>query len=59
MILLGLALDVKDLKQDTHMETITITILKELLFHDKPVKRLRQRNRASDFCVGMDEVSVE
>ena len=58
MILLGLALDVKALRRAIFMEAITITILKEDLFHDKPVKRLRLQDRASVYCVGMDEVSV-
>ena len=58
MTLLGLALDVKDLRLETFMEAITITILKEVLFHDKPVKRLKLQDRASEFCVGMDEDSV-
>ena len=58
MILLGLALDVKALRRDSFMEAITIMILREVLIHDKPVKRLKLQDRASVFCVVMDEVFV-
>ena len=58
MTLLGLALDVRGLRLDTFMEVITITILNEVLFQDKPVKRLKLQNRVGEFCVGMDEVFV-
>ena len=47
MTLLGLALDVKDLKPDTFMEMITITILSEASFRDKLVKLFRLQDRVN------------
>ena len=47
MTLLDLALHVKDLKPDIFMEMITIAILKEALFHDKPVKIFKLQDRAN------------
>ena len=58
MTLLGLALDVKDLKPDISMEMITITILKEALFHDKPAKFFKLQDRANALCVEMEELTV-
>ena len=48
MTLLDLALDVKGLKPDTFMEMITITILKEALFHDKLAKIFKLQDRANE-----------
>ena len=48
MTLLDLALDVKDLKPDTFMEMITLTTLKEALFHDKPAKIFKLQDRANE-----------
>ena len=59
MILLGLALHVKDLKPDTFMEMITIMILKEALFHDKPAKIFKLQDRANALCVEMEELTVD
>ena len=55
---LGLALDVKDLKPDTFMEMITITMQEETLFHDKLAKIFKQQDRVNVQCVAMDEVTV-
>ena len=58
MTLSGLALDVKDLKPDIFMEMITITILKEALFHDKLVKNFKLQDRANVWCVEMEDVTA-
>ena len=47
MTLLDLALHVKGLKPDTFMEMITVTILKEALFHDKLAKIFKQQDRVN------------
>ena len=48
MTLLDLALDAKDLKPDTFMEMITLTILKEALFHDKLAKIFKRQDKANE-----------
>ena len=58
MTLLDLALHVKDLKPDIFMEMITITMLKEALFHDKLVKIFKLQDRANVLCVEMEDVTA-